>query len=285
MRRRRRAALWAMLAIAIAAGTFSDRVPERPAPSAGGYRILAADFHVHPALFSAGALAPWDLVLEARRQGLDAFAITPHNQMFTARIGPWIARVLGGPTVIPGEEVRGSRYHLIALGITHHVEWDQDASAAIDDVHRQGGVAIAAHPGVQYWPAYSGAMTMLDGSEVMHPAALRGGRTLNQLRTFYQQGPRAAIGSSDYHGLGRLGMCRTYVFARDDSAASIIEAVRAGRTVVYDSDGRAVGDPDLIRLADAAHVRDREPRPERATALVVISRVVGVLALLALALL
>src|SRR5262245_3101175 len=254
----RRAALWAMLAIAIASGPASGRAHDRPPLVAGGYRVIAADFHVHPALFSAGALAPWDLVLEARRQALDAFAITPHNQLFTAKIGPWIARRLGGPTVIPGEEIRGARYHLIALGIAHRVTWDQDAAAAIDEVHRQGGVAIAAHPGVQYWPAYSGAMTMLDGSEVMQPAALRSGRILNQLRTFSQQGPRAAIGSSDYHGLGRLGMCRTYVFARDDSAASIIDALRAGRTVVYDTNGRAIGGPDLIRLADAARVRDRE---------------------------
>jgi hypothetical protein len=280
----RRAALWSMLAVAIAAGTLSDRVDARRPIVAGGYRILAADFHVHPALLSGGGLAPWDLVLEARRQGLDAFAITPHNQIFTAAIGPWVSRLLGGPTVLEGEEIRGPRYHLIAVGITRRITWDQDAASAIAEIHRQGGVAIAAHPGVGYWPAYANAMTMLDGSEVMHPSALKNRRVLNQLRTFYDRGPRAAIGSSDYHGLGRLGMCRTYVFAHDDSAASVLDALRHGRTVVYDTDGRAVGDPDLVRLADAAHVRAQEPAPVRAGALVVISRL-GVLALLALAVL
>jgi hypothetical protein len=64
----------------------------------------------------------------------------------------------------------------------------------------------------------------------------------------------AAIGSSDFHGWGRMGMCRTYVFARDDSAEAILEALRAHRTVVYGLEGRAYGDPSLVRLA-AQHGR------------------------------
>jgi hypothetical protein len=277
-----RPAAWGLLFAAIAAGTLSDRPRDRAPIVIGGYRVLAADFHVHPALVSAGALAPWDLLFEARRQGLDAFAITPHNQVFPATIGPWLARVFGGPTILVGEEVRGPKYHLIAVGIAERVSWDQPAAAAIDEIHRQGGVAIAAHPVAEFWPAYSAdAMAMLDGSEVMHPSSYRGSHA-GEFRQFYERGRLAAIGSSDFHGVGRLGLCRTYVFAKDNSVPAILDALRARRTVVYDEEGRAIGDPEMIRLAEEAHVRSHEPGASERGALVMLSRS-GAIALAALA--
>ena len=92
---RARTATVSLLFVAIAAGTVSDRPPANPPLVVGGYRVIAADFHVHPAIVSGGALAPWDLVLEARRQSLDAVAITPHNQVFPAKIGRWFSMRTG----------------------------------------------------------------------------------------------------------------------------------------------------------------------------------------------
>ena len=282
-----RTATVSLLFVAIAAGTVSDRPPANPPLVVGDYRVIAADFHVHPAIVSGGALAPWDLVLEARRQSLDAFAITPHNQVFPAKIGRWFSRRTGGPTVIVGEEIRGPRYHLIALGIDHRIGWRQGAAATIDEVHRQGGAAIAAHPTAAYWPAYDAdALAKLDGSEVMHPIVDEYESAREELQQFYSRGRFAAIGSSDYHGLGRLGQCRTYVFASDAGEQAIVSAIRAGHTVVYDTDGRAYGNPDLIRLAaQDGRVRDREPSRADRGILVIVSRVAGILGLFAAVLL
>jgi len=44
-------------------------------------------------------------------------------------------------------------------------------------------------------------------------------------------------------------MCRTFVFARDNSAEAILDAIRAKRTVVYGRDGQAYGNEALSRLA------------------------------------
>ena len=74
-----------LVGIAIVIGTISDDVGPRPPMFLGGYRVLAADFHVHGAIVGDGALAPWDIAREAQRQGLDAFALTSHNQVFTPR--------------------------------------------------------------------------------------------------------------------------------------------------------------------------------------------------------
>jgi hypothetical protein len=161
-----------LLLVAIAAGTFSD-VPNQKHPATmGGYHVLAADFHVHTFPLSASTLAPWDVVLEAQRQGLDAIAITGHDQVLAGKIGQWFSRRVGGPTVLVGEEIISPHYHLVAVGIHTTISWRRSAAAAIDEVHQQGGIAIAAHPVAEFWPAFvAEAMTKLDATEVLQPIA------------------------------------------------------------------------------------------------------------------
>jgi hypothetical protein len=72
-----------------------------------------------------------------------------------------------------------------------------------------------------------------------------------QLRQFYDSARLTAIGDSDYHGLGPIGLCRTYVFTKEETQAGILDALRDGRTVVYERAGRTYGDPALIELAAA----------------------------------
>jgi hypothetical protein len=52
-------------------------------------------------------------------------------------------------------------------------------------------------------------------------------------------------------------VCRTLVFAHDDSEEGVMEALRAGRTVVHDLDGRAYGDPVLITALAAEPYQER----------------------------
>lgn len=238
-----------LLGLALVAGTLSDGAPERRPVFAGGYRVLAADLHVHVFPMSAGTLAPWDVAIEAGRQGLDAIAITPHNQVVWGQIGRWFSRAFGGPIVLAGEEIHGVGYHLIAAGIHLTISWRLTAAQAIDEIHRQGGVAIAAHPDVSFWPGFlaGGAIGKLDGVEVMHPIAIVSEESARQLREFYKRAHAAAIGSSDYHGTGPVGVCRTFVFVREASERGILEAIRAKRTVVLNGT-RAYGDRELIKL-------------------------------------
>lgn len=242
----------ALLTLGIAAGTSADRPRERPAIVIGGYRVLAVDFHTHSSMWSDGALTPWGLVLEAERHGLDAIAITGHDEVFDGHVGRWFSRRIGGPIVLAGEEVINPKYHLIAAGIEERVSVLQDAASAIDAVHRQGGIAIAAHPIAVFWGGWTDeALKRLDGAEICHPLLFSHPDAYTDLEAFAARAGAAAIGSSDFHGLGEMGICRTYVFAREASAQAILDAVRAHRTVVYGVGGRAYGDPALIRLAAA----------------------------------
>jgi hypothetical protein len=213
--------------------------------------VLAADFHVNSFPLSWATLGPWETVVEAQRRGLDAIAMTGHNNVWVGKVGRWISQLTNGPTILAGEEIVAPKYHLLAVGIEDEVSWRQPAESAIAEIHKQGGAAIAAHPLKKYWPAFdAAAMHRLDGTEVLHPLALSDEDSYRELQEFYRRARVTAIGDSDYHGLGPMGLCRTYVFAKDNSAGAILEAVRAGRTVVYDRDGRAYGEPQLIRLVE-----------------------------------
>ena len=243
-----------LLVASIAVGSFLDTPRRNPRLFLGGYHILAADFHIHSFPFSWGVLPPWDTVIEARRQGLDVVAMTPHNHVWVATVGKWFSRLSGEPVVLVGEEIHSIGYHVIAVGITNTINWRQPASSAIDEVHKQGGIAIAAHPTAAYSSYDAVAMQKLDGAEVVHPLALTSETFASQLRQFFNRRHLTAIGDTDYHlgplslDIGAMGLCRTYVFVRERTEKDILDALREGRTVVYDRD-HVYGDPALIRLA------------------------------------
>jgi hypothetical protein len=251
-----RLAVGALFAAALVTGTAGDVPRPSPARALGGYQVLAADFHVHMFPLGWATLAPWDTVIEARHQGLDVIAMVPHNLVWLGKVGRWFSPILGGPMVIAGEEITAPDYHLLAVGIDEPVSAQLPIGRAIAEVHRQRGIAIAAHPYENSWPAFETALSDLDGAEVVRPEAQNSPRMAAQLREFYARarsrgGSITAVGDSDYHGAGPMGYSRTYVFARERTEQGVLDAIREGRTVVYDRD-QVYGDPAMIQIAEAA---------------------------------
>ena len=242
-----------LLILGIVGGTLSYTLHgASPPPERGGYQVIEADFHVHSHA-GDGMVSPFGLVLLARQKGLQALAITDHNQVFGAKAGRWFSQMIGGPTVLVGEEITAPGFHMIGLGLNQRVTWKQSAAEAIDAIHRQGGVAIAAHPGRKYEQAFGSVIRELDGAEVMHPLVYSSSDREREMRDFSERARASghvltAVGSSDYHWFNSLGICRTYVFARNGDETEIRDALRAARTVVYDRDGNAFGKPELIKL-------------------------------------
>ena len=243
-----------LICISIVAGSISDTPRQNPHLMLGGYHVLAADFHIHSFPLSWGVLSPWDTVMEARRQGLDAIAMTPHNHTWVAKVGQWFSKVSDGPIVLVGEEIHSIGYHVLAIGVRDSIAWRQPAGSAIDEVHKQNGVAIAAHPTLSYSAYDAEAMRKLDAAEVVHPLGLRDEALASQLREFYEHAHVTAIGDTDYHlgplspYVGEMGLCRTYVFVQERTEKDILDALHKGRTVVYDRE-HTYGDPAMIQLA------------------------------------
>lgn len=272
-------------------GTALDTRHTDPPAHRGEYLVLEADFHAHTR-FSDGFLSPLDVVLQARRRGLDVLAITEHNLTFPGQIARWYSQRLDGPIVLVGEEVTTNRFHLHGIGLTRRVDASQSVRDVIADIHAQGGVAIAAHPVRRFWPTFEPVRDRLDGAEVMHPLVFGGasrsaGWRWEEIRQFYVKAradghPLMAIGSSDYHFFSPLGVCRTLLFTRGQTEADVMEALRARRTVVYDPSGTPYGDPDMIALLErdpyATRVQDYDDHGRGAGDWIV--RVVGFLGLL-----
>jgi predicted metal-dependent phosphoesterase TrpH len=260
-------ARWASLALCIAglvAGTLEPRAPAREPLRSGTDWLLAVDFHVH-GFPGDGALPPWVLRDQAARAGLDAFVLTNHNRVSTARAARRMFGDTPGPLVIVGQEVTGRGFHIAAAGLEERVDWTSGAAAAIRAIHAEHGVAIAAHPSAAYRGGWDdAAIALLDGVERAHPSM----QTPPADRQFTEFDAHAAalkpgiafIGSSDYHVALAPGYCRTWVLARERSAAAIVAAVREGRTAAMDMGGRLYGNADIVRLVHDARVTAPKPR-------------------------
>jgi hypothetical protein len=268
----------AILVVTVSIGTWLDaRATPTPMPraSASGDFVLAGDFHVH-AFPGDGALPGWELRRDARRLGLDVIVVSNHNQVLAAQLGASVASA-DWPLLLPAQEVTTPLFHMVAVGVRERVDWTLPPVELIAAIHRQGGVAIAAHPTPPSWASDDDrVLAAIDGAEVAHPLTefSRKGRQL--LDAFFARARAvnptlAPIGSSDFHAAGSPGYCRTHLLARALTAGAVLDAIREGRTVAEDPRGRLYGAPDHVAIVQA-HLASRErpgPRPlvERFTAL------------------
>jgi hypothetical protein len=242
---RLRLAAVVLLLSGLTLGAIRDVTPARAPIHVNGYEVLSGDFHVH-AFVGDGGLAPWMLQEQAARSGLDVIAITNHNQTLAGRLGRAAAQRSPGPMIIAGEEITGRDFHLIAVGIDRPVNWDQPPGAAIDQVHAQAGVAIAAHPMHGFAAGYDdNAVARLDGVEAAHPDSL------------------------PYHRPARLVPDLSCWLER--SEAAVVDAIRDGRTVGRCGYGALRGRPELVELLEPYRRALEPPRADRWTTVAMLA--------------
>ena len=236
------------LVVAVLWGTFTD-VPGRQPPQGRG--VIAGDFHVH-GMPGDGVLPVWEIQREAARRGLDVIAVTNHNGNLSWRIARASGLLKPYPLVIPGEELTTRNFHIAVVGPEQMIDPGLPAREAIAAIHRQGGIAIAAHPTPRSWQVKDPeALTALDGVEAIHPLALVDPEAGAWFRHHYEQlrdaNPTVApIGSTDYHVGAVLGLCRTYLIVDEFSVSGVLDAVRQGRTVASGPDGNLIGTDENV---------------------------------------
>lgn len=272
----------ALFLLTIVIGSWRDSDPPRT-PVSGG--VLVADLHVHP-FPGDGGLTVWQLQREARRRGIDVIAVAGHNN----RVALDIAQLLGGSSddviVLESQELTAPGFHMIAAGIREMIDWRLPVPEAVAAIHAQGGVAIAAHPVARAWtPLDDESLRALDGAEVAHPMARRTGSSRRELDGFFARvravNPGVApIGSTDFHTMAPLGLCRTYLLTADRSAAGALDAIRQGRTVAQDQYGRLYGAAEHVANVER-RIAARQPVEDVPGA----DRLLALSALLALAVL
>lgn len=207
---------------------------------------LRGDFHVH-STYSDGKYLPEEQVANAKKQDLDFFYFTEHNQHSGNDVfGVWAPNDM---LVGRGMEVTTRSGHWQAVGLERGqtIEWrygpnNTGYAAAAEEVRRSGGFVSVNHPymackeclwNLDHDYEHNDAMEVWNGgiTEALNEQALALWQSL------LVKGSRmTAIGGSDTHNPpSMIGKPTTYVKGRTLSSASIVEGVKRRRSYTVDS--------------------------------------------------
>lgn len=233
------------------AASESEFPPTRVIGRARGW--YRGDCHVHTQRSQGGELTPKQLAAAARDEGLDFLAVTEHNTADTH--GAWGQLSGDDLLVILGQEIVTSTGHWLAIGVSpgQVVDWrysirDDLIDEALDQVHKVGGLCIAAHPHAPYPSgAFMYPFQRFDAVEVWNglwrsdlpwnadneAALAEWGRGL---AADIHHGPwRPAIGNSDVHLEGQIGTPQTVVLADELGTDALLASIRAGHCWIAES--------------------------------------------------
>ena len=129
---------------------------------------ISADLHVHTTYSKDSLITPKDLVYYAKKRGLNAVAVTDHNQLEGAHK---IAKETDF-LIIPGMEVSSADGHIVALNVQELIPRGLSAPETVERIHKAGGVAIACHPYVYFKGCLKGNVCgTFDAVEVINSRA------------------------------------------------------------------------------------------------------------------
>ncbi|MGD9898727.1 MAG: PHP domain-containing protein [Calditrichaceae bacterium] len=114
---------------------------------------FALDVHVHTYQSFDGTSDMETLLLTAYKKGFGAIVITDHDYFDDSHQAIAAAERLKAAgnlprefVVIPGMEISSRDGHILGLYIKSYIAHGLTAEQTIDEIHRQGGLAIAPHP-------------------------------------------------------------------------------------------------------------------------------------------
>ncbi len=107
---------------------------------------MKIDMHIHTKYSSDGVMEIREILKTAKERGLDAIAITDHNEVK----GAIEAKKMNIMPVMVGIEVSTKEGHVLAYGINCRIDRDLSINETIEKIHDCGGIAVAAHP-YRFW--------------------------------------------------------------------------------------------------------------------------------------
>ncbi len=197
--------------------------------------MLSVELHAHSALSYDGR-DPVELLLEqAQAVGLDALAITDHDEIAASLEAAELAAEYG-IVGIPGMEVTTRAGHVLALGVEEAVPSGLSFQETLDAIRDLGGIAVVPHP---FQESRSGvlanisrdALAAADAIEVYNSRLLTGRANRQAARYARRRGLPTTAGS-DAHISEMVGQAVTLVDAEEASVDAILDAIAAGRTTV-----------------------------------------------------
>jgi predicted metal-dependent phosphoesterase TrpH len=197
--------------------------------------VLSVELHAHSERSYDGRDPVEALVDRAATVGLDALAVTDHDEVDASLASVELCEQRG-MVGIPGMEVSTHAGHVLALGVTELVPAGLSFAETVERIHDQGGVAVVPHP---FQESRSGVLAKIEPEELtaadaieVYNSRLLTGRSNRQARRFAHRNGMPTVAGSDAHIAEMVGQAITHVDADERSAAAILDAIREGRTTV-----------------------------------------------------
>ncbi|MDY6818814.1 MAG: PHP domain-containing protein [Halobacteriales archaeon] len=197
--------------------------------------MLTVELHVHSSLSYDGR-DPVDLILQqAAAVGLDAIAITDHDEIEASLVA--VERALDyGLIGIPGTEVTTKAGHVLALGVESTLPEGRDYMATIQEIRERGGISIVPHP---FQNSRSGVAAHISAAELasadaieVYNSRLLTGRGNRRASQFARKHDMPMTAGSDAHISEMVGQAITHIDTDEHSVDAILTAIREGRTEI-----------------------------------------------------
>jgi predicted metal-dependent phosphoesterase TrpH len=223
----------------------SDRFPKKElaqaTPTHAGDRAgFFIDLHVHTAPASPCSVARVDdVILEAKRIGLDGICLTDHNYVWGKTVVDQLARHHDF-LILRGNEITTDQGDMLVFGLGKEVQGIIKLDELRSLVSEAGGFIIAAHPFRGFLLFGSGQLGLTPEKAMERPLfkQVDGIEVLNSKVTeeenhFASEVARGmglgGTGGSDAHQVSEVGLCATRFFSKITSEKDLIDALRGGR--------------------------------------------------------
>ncbi|WP_158057040.1 PHP domain-containing protein [Halorussus halophilus] len=197
--------------------------------------MLSVELHAHSSLSYDGR-DPIDLLLQqAEAVGLDAVAVTDHDEIDASLEAAEKAPEYG-LVGLPGMEISTTAGHVLALGIEERIPAGLSFDETLDRIADAGGVAVVPHP---FQKSRSGVMANITGSQLaqadaieVYNSRLLTGRGNRKAEQFAERHDLPKTAGSDAHISEMVGQAVTRIDAEERTTEGILDAVLDGRTSV-----------------------------------------------------
>ena len=197
--------------------------------------MLSVELHTHSSLSHDGRDSIELLLEQARAVGLDALAVTDHDEI-EASLRAVERAPDYGLVGVPGMEVTCDAGHVLALGIHEAISPGLAFAETLDRIREQGGLAVVPHP---FQESRHGVLDRISKEELaaadaieVYNSRLVTGRSNRQAERFARRRGLPMTAGSDAHIAEMVGQAVTTVDADEASVAAILDAIREGRTTV-----------------------------------------------------
>jgi predicted metal-dependent phosphoesterase TrpH len=181
---------------------------------------LKIDLHVHTCYSYDSLITPQQLVLYAKKRGLDGVAITDHDRVDGALK---IARETDF-LIIPGVEVSSLGGHIVGLNVQKQIPQKLSVDETVDKIHEAGGIAVACHPTVFIKQSLGKNLSSkFDAVEVINASAFPFRYSVNRSKQIASNLGVAAVAGSDAHYGPEIG----YAYTLIDAAPRVSDIVNA----------------------------------------------------------